>query len=80
MKSTEFKVLESRLVAQAMVIEAIIKQMAINNLINEHAIVADLQATLDTPISIHADPTNIVSMKFDLSNWQETILHVCKHV
>jgi hypothetical protein len=76
----EFKVLESRLVAQAIVIEAMIKQLTNNNLIDANTVVADLQDTLDAPVSINADPVNIASMKYDLSNWQETILHISKNV
>lgn len=78
--SKEFKVLESRLVAQAMVIEALMKQLMISKAINTEDLVAELQESIDAPVSINADPVNIASMKYDLSNWQETILHISENV
>lgn len=78
--SREFKVLESRLVAQAMVLEAIMKQLMTSKAIDTDEVLAELQETIDAPVSINADPVNIASMKYDLGHWQEVILHISKNV
>lgn len=80
MKSDEFKVLESRLMANDLVLESLIVRLHAKGLLPAHEVVADIDEILAAPVSINAETLNLRTMRESLRNWKEYILERLKKV
>ena len=74
------KVHDSRMLAQTLVIEAMLKQLIGSKLINAETLAADIDEHLRSPTSIWADPVNVKTMQFELKGWHDMVLHILKNV
>lgn len=80
MKSDEFKVLESRLMANDLVLESLIVRLHAQGSLPAHEVVADIDEILAAPVSINAETLNLRTMRESLRNWKEYILERLKKV
>jgi hypothetical protein len=80
LKSDEFKVLESRLMANDLVLESLIVRLHAKGILPAHDVIKDIDEILAAPTSINADTLNLRTMRESLSNWKIYILELLKKV
>jgi hypothetical protein len=73
----EIKVLESKALANRLVLESLIKHLHASNIIDAKHIENDIEHLMSEPVSIGADPVNIASYKYELTDWHEVLGNIC---
>lgn len=74
--SREFKALDSRSLANRIVLESVIKRLHDAKVIDGHLVVQDLKNLISAPISIGANPINVANYKYELTDWHDVLLHI----
>lgn len=74
--NNELRAMQSRMLADRMVIESLIKRLHDANVIDGHLIVQDLKKLMNEPISIGANPVNVANYKYELTDWHDVLLHI----
>lgn len=80
LKSDEFKILESRLMANDLVLESLIMNLHRKGILPTDGVIEDIEEILATPTNINADTLNLRTMRESLSNWKIYILEHLKKV
>lgn len=74
--NNELRAIQSKMLADRMVIESLIKRLHDANVIDGHLIVQDLKKLMSEPISIGANPVNVANYKHELTDWHDVLLHI----
>lgn len=70
------RAIKSRMLADRLVLESLIKHLHEQKVLDAHLVVHDLKKLMSDPVSIGANPVNIANYKYELTDWHDVLLHI----